>query len=125
MPGIRTSIRTTSGCSAGRLRQCRRAVGRLAGDGDPFGVVEYHAEPGSHQLLVVDDEHPDRRRWARVHRAGSLAVTAKPSSASVRPPSCRRRRPPAPRFRPARSPDPLTAAPVPDAGHESVTATVT
>ena len=41
--------------------------------------VEHHPEPGAHQLLVVDQEHPDHRRLSGTGRlTGSRASTAKP-----------------------------------------------
>src|SRR6266702_3489685 len=75
MPGIRTSMSTTSG---------RSAVAGLAGHGDPVGALEYHAEARPDQFLVVDDEHPDRPGLVGAagggHSDGSRAATAKPSS---------------------------------------------
>src|SRR5262252_4699411 len=54
-------------------------VERAAGAPLVIGGVEDDTEPGADELLVVHDEHPDRRGRARGgHRAGSRAVTAKP-----------------------------------------------
>ena len=40
-----------------------RAVRRLADDGDSVRIQD-HPEPGSHQPLVVGDQHPDPARCA-------------------------------------------------------------
>ena len=58
MPGIRTSISTTSGrsCAASSAPERRRG---LAGDGEVRLDLEDHPESGPHQRLVVDDEYAD------------------------------------------------------------------
>ena len=61
MPGIRMSMSTTSGPWAAACDTGRLAVGGLADHGDAVGGVEDDAESRADQLLVVDDEHPDRR----------------------------------------------------------------
>ncbi len=58
--GIRTSIRTTSGSMVGSGLDGLDAVGRLGHHGDAVGCLEYHAESGPYQILVVGDEDPDR-----------------------------------------------------------------
>ena len=56
MPGIRTSISTTSGCSAAASATASRAVGRLADDLEVGLGLEDHAEAHAQQLLVVDEQ---------------------------------------------------------------------
>ena len=59
MPGIRTSISTTSGWHSSACEHGLLAVGGLARD-DQVGLgLEDHPEPGADQRLVVDDEDPD------------------------------------------------------------------
>ena len=60
----------------GRLRYGLHAVGGLADHGDAVGGIEYHAEAGPDQFLVVGDHDPD----GRIHRTGRRAVRAKPAA---------------------------------------------
>ena len=54
--GMRTSISTTSGCEAPRLRDRLEPVGGLADDLDVLLGLEDHAEARPHERLVVDDQ---------------------------------------------------------------------
>ena len=45
--------------SAGRL-DCLRAVARFADDVEVVLHLQDHAEPGAHELLVIDDQDADR-----------------------------------------------------------------
>ena len=55
--GIRTSIRTTSGCSPPHLLERLAAVRGLADDLDVLLRLEDHPEPRTHERLVVRDQH--------------------------------------------------------------------
>ena len=71
MTGICTSISTTSGRSA---RACSSAVGAGGGLADHLEVGldgEHHPEAGAHEVLVVDDEHAQRRVGAQARSASS------------------------------------------------------
>ena len=80
IPGIRTSISTTSGRSAAACATAAAPSAASPATVMPSAVSSITQNPGSHQLLVVDHEHPDRvgPRF-RSHRAGSRAATANPS----------------------------------------------
>ena len=56
MPGMRTSMITTSGLRRSRELDRRRAVGRLADDADVWRSRERQAQPLAHDLVVVDDQ---------------------------------------------------------------------
>ena len=82
-------MRTTS--TAGRVRAEEHVdrllpVGRLPGHHHVGGRVEDHREPGAHQLLVVDEEHP--------HPVSVTSTLRRPARAAASPlphtrPACR------------------------------------
>ena len=59
MPGMRTSMITTSGRRRTRERDRARAVGRLADDADVRRAREREAQSLADDLVVVDDQHGD------------------------------------------------------------------
>ena len=65
MPGIRMSIRTTSGRCSAAARRARLPVAGLGDDLDVVLQVEDHPQSLADHRLVVGDQHPDR------HGAGS------------------------------------------------------
>ena len=85
VPGIRTSMSTTSGPQRRHLGHRLVAVRRLAHDVQVRLDLEDHPEAGPHQRLVVDDQHADRgaepASTARhVGSRGSVATSSKPPS---------------------------------------------
>ena len=90
----------------GGLVQGGAAVGRLADDRDPGLVREDHPEPGPDQLLVVDEQHADRRHGVRHAVAPSTGSDAAAPAASTGNRAATRK--PAPRG-PASSVPPNTA----------------
>ena len=75
--GMRTSISTTSGAnSRGLLHGRVGARCRLPSHHREIGVrPQHHPQPGSHQLLVVDDEYAQRAgHVSGGHVSGSRAV---------------------------------------------------
>ena len=74
------SITTTSGCRRSAASTPCLAVGGLADDLDVGLVLEDHPEPGPHELLVVDQDDPDRGHAPATGSAstGSRAWTRKP-----------------------------------------------
>ena len=79
LPGITTSISTTSGLCSHRLEDRAVGVGRLADRLDVGLGVEHAAEPGADDGVVVDDEDADR------HGSGTSAATVVPAPAPTRP----------------------------------------
>ena len=92
MPGIRTSIRTTSGVERAAQRDRLVAVCGLAHDLEVGLDLEDHPEPGAHQGLVVGDEDADRHGgsqragWpaARSRRRGGGRATSGPPYTATR-----------------------------------------
>src|SRR5262249_60951827 len=74
-------------------RQEDRALRRvgLADDGDPGLALEAAADPGPQQVVIVDEEDPDRQRAsatssvARVPPAGSGANSRRPPERPAHP----------------------------------------
>ena len=64
MPGIRTSISTTSGSQLARQLERLGAVARLAHDLEAV-ELEDQPEPRAHQLLVVGEQDGGSQRQAR------------------------------------------------------------
>ena len=97
--GIRTSISTTSGARDSTAAITSPAVSALTDDVEAELGAQDAAQAGPHQLLIVDQQHPDhvassrRRRW---RRAGAWPAPASPGR-PARPGSCR------PAIRPARA----------------------
>ena len=82
MPGMRTSISTTSGRRRAADAHRLVAVGRRADDGEVRLGVEQRGEAVAHDLLVVGDDDP-HGVGSRVHAAprrsaGRVASTRKP-----------------------------------------------
>ena len=75
-PGIRTSIRTTSGLSRRHLGHRLVTVRRLPHHVHVRLDLQDHPEPGPHQGLVVDDQHADRAKLG-----ASAAFTPDPGEA--------------------------------------------
>ena len=109
MPGMRTSISTTSGRCRRTSRTASSPSRGLGDDGDVAGRLQDHAQPGAHQRLVVDDQHPDHRRARRT--GGSAGMRAHREAAvqpRAAPATCRRAGRPARAARPGPSPLPGT-----------------
>ena len=79
-PGMRTSIRTTSGCELGHQRDGLLAVAGLAHDLEIRLGVEDHAEAHPQQLLVVDEQDAGRHD----RRAGPIGGHGERGPASRR-----------------------------------------
>ena len=77
MPGMRTSMITTSGLRRSASSTARRAVGGLADDADVRRAREREAQALAHDLVVVDDQRGDLvRHGARIlcRKQGKLFV---------------------------------------------------
>ena len=68
---MRTSISTRSGRSLAAAATAARPVGSLAHHGDRRVAREHRAEPGPHQVVVVDEEHA---HLGRGHAGASRAA---------------------------------------------------
>ena len=77
MPGMRTSMITTSGRRRSASATARLAVGGLADDADVRRAAEREAEALAHDLVVVDDQAGDLvgRHGRRDHRSAVRLVT--------------------------------------------------
>ena len=75
-PGMRMSIRTTSGRRARGQADRLVAVGGLADHLDAVLGVQQRPEPGPDQRLVVGQQHPDH--WSPLSSRGRRAWTRKP-----------------------------------------------
>ena len=64
MPGMRTSISTTSGTSSCARSSAVAAVGRLADDLHALVELEHQHQPASEHGVVIADEHADH--WLSV-----------------------------------------------------------
>ena len=78
MPGMRTSIRITSGRSSPGQRHALRAVARLAHDLEVRLRLEHHPEAHAQELLVVDEQ--DAGAHAGVPTSGTTSSTRQPPS---------------------------------------------
>ena len=83
MTGIRMSMTMTSGSEPGRERRPPALpFVRLADDLDVRLVGEDHPEPGPDQLLVVDEQDPDRAVASSTRSRASGRSTASPAPGS-------------------------------------------
>ena len=86
MPGIRRSIRMTSGRSALGQRQRLRAVRRLADHLEVRVAGEHPAQAVADDRVVVDDQQPDRAHDAADRRAEPAAIAGTRAETAVPPP---------------------------------------
>ena len=94
MPGMRMSIRTTSGTVLAREPHRLVAVGRLADHLDVVLGVEQRAEAGAHERLVVGEQDADHRdRQPRAPTRNAAARAAARPRASRRAAAARSRMP--------------------------------
>ena len=94
MPGMRTSMITTSGLRRSTSATALLAVGRLADHADVRRAREREPKPLADDLVVVDDQARDLLRHARDHRVGCWPSHA--PAPAARPPAAARARTPPP-----------------------------